>query len=250
MKKVQKKKDNELKAWDIVTQVLLMLKKNAVVGMPLLLLDDMAAKLITELGGESINKGYTMKGLDPFPGTVCISINAVIAHGMPSPYKLQDGDLVSFDLGVRKNGICGDAALTVPVGNVKKADLDLLDATRHALYKGIDMCRPGVAIRDIGFAIETYALKRGYVVNHSLCGHTIGKEMHMLPNILHFYDPATPGVLEEGQMICLEPMLTLKDHLGVKAGWMFITRDGRNSAVFEHQILIVKNGYEVLTSHI
>lgn len=248
---LHKVRADELKPWDIVSQVLKMLQKETKPGISLIELNDKAEKMITDLKGESINKGYRLPHIaQPFPTAVCISVNNVIAHGTPTAYKLREGDIVSYDLGVKKDGLCGDAALTVAVGQISKRDLKLLTVAYEALYKGIEAVKAGVKIKDIGYAIESHVLRNGYVVNRTFCGHAIGEEMHQLPNIFNFFHESAAGTLEEGQMICIEPMVTESDKYGIRHvnGWTYMTRNGKNSAVFEHQLLVTKTGYKILTS--
>ena len=249
-KKLSKPAHPERAPWDIVSEVLKMLRHEAKVGRRLIDLNAEAENLIIMLGGESINKGYSLNGLPPFPAAVCMSVNSVIAHGIPTEYALRDGDLVSFDLGVRKDGVCGDAALTVGIGSIAKRDARLLETAREALQRGIEVVRPGIPVREIGYAIASYVLRRGCVVNHSFCGHGIGAEMHMKPDIVHYFDDRIQDTLSEGMMICIEPMVTESDKWGVRMpnGWTFVTKNGRNSAVFEHQILVTHDGFEILSS--
>lgn len=242
-----------LTAWEIVSRVLKALKESARVGTSTSSLNLLAESLITGYGGTSINKGYTVPHIPtPFPSAVCISVNNVIGHGIPSNYELKDGDLVNFDLGVKKDGKCGDAALSVGVGNLHKNDINLLKVARQALNVGIEAIAPYAPVRVIGFAIEKYVKSQGYVVNKYFCGHAIGEKMHMDPKILSHYDNSVFGALLPGMQICIEPYVTKHDRMGkiVGEGWTLETRDGHNSAMFEHQIEITHNSYKILTTHI
>ena len=173
---------------------------------------------------------------------------------------LKQGDLLCIDVGVRdkETGQCGDSAITIPIGEVENKDERLLRYAKRALYVGIDMIQDGVDVRDIGHAIQTFAWQRGYRVNKAFSGHRIGEEMHMEPYIPHFhdlsedYDKAFTGVLHEGDIVCIEPMLTYgKDDIGMRMqdGWTWATRDGKNSAMFEHMVRVEKDGATVLTTH-
>lgn len=251
VKNIHRVRADKLKAWDIVSQVLKMLQRETKPGVSLIELNNMAEKMIIQLGGESINKGYKHPMIkEPFPTAVCIGVNSIIAHGVPTNYKLGEGNIVSYDLGVKKDGVCGDAAITVPVGQITNRNLRLLTCAYEALFKGIEIIKPGVQLRDIGYAISSHVLSKGFVVNQTFCGHGIGKQMHEEPNILHYYDENAREELKEGQMICLEPMVTESDKWGVRHdnGWTYSTRNNKNSAVFEHQILVTKTGYKILTS--
>ncbi len=247
-----------MKPWQIVSLVLLELEKAAVPGASALDLNNLAEQKIIELGGIPYNKGYQPKwAKTPFPYSICVNINSEIAHGLPTANKiLKDGDVVSFDLGVKKDDLCGDAALTVIVGDQEKARGNaerLLRYTKRTLYRGIEMVKAGVTCREISHAMEYYASQMGYVTNLRMAGHGIGKEMHEYPRIpAAILEGMGDEVLVEGQMICLEPILTYRDRMGVYTadGWTLKTQDGRNSAIFEHQLLVTKDGCEILTDHI
>lgn len=265
-----------MKAWEIVTDVLQMLQRLTIPGANLMVLDQMAEKRIRELGGEPFNKGYKPDWAPtPFPTTLCTSINNEIVHGFPFttvkrkvleegkeiekeeniPTIVQDGDLINYDIGVKKDGVCGDAAFSMGVGKISPRDERLLRYAKHTLYEGIKVLRPGVTVGEVARRMETYAASMGYVTNMRFTGHGIGLEMHMLPLMLSYY---TPGVIEndvvlqEGWMVCLEPQITYKDRWGAITpnGWTTITRDNQRSAFFEHQLLITKDGCETLTKHI
>lgn len=242
-------------AHEIVSQVLFAMAVMAKPGVTTASIDDMAEALIPKLGGTSVNKGYKPTwAKSPYPAVSCININFMIAHGVPSEYKLQEGDLVSFDLGVRDStGMCGDAALTVGVGQLSADKERLRYYTKKTLYAGIQAVRAGVSTREITQTMEHYALSRGVYLNKAMGGHTIGKNMHMSPNIYNtdeekwHYEP-----LVEGQVICIEPMGTFsRDQVGVVAddGWTRFIRDGKPSALFEHMVRVDKDGATVLTTH-
>lgn len=239
--------------WEIVTEALKLCASMAKPGVKTAEIDLAADKYIHSQMAKTYLRGYTHNGeRAPFPGAICTNVNDVIAHGFPSDYKLQDGDLVSFDIGVKINNVCGDAALTVHVGTPNPKDETLLRVTKGALMAGIEKVKAGVKCREIGYAIESYCLKRGFVASRGLCGHAIGEEMHMAPKILNFFDFNQEDELSEGMMICIEPLVTRKDPYGYldKNGWTYRTRNGQRSAVFEHQLLVTSSGCEILTKHI
>lgn len=256
------KKDSEnvwcinsvMKPWKIVTEVLKLMEEKSGVGVNLLDLEKIAEDKIMELGGLSANRHYQPQwAAVPFPSVICIGVNDVVCHGIPIDYQLRDGDLVSFDLGVKSEGTCGDAALTIPVGKLQDRDERLLRYAKRTLYKGIAEVKDGVPTRNITNAMRYYAQQNGFVVNFAFSSHGIGTEMHEEPMIPHIEsDPISDTLLKEGQMICLEPMLTYKDPIGFVQPdkWTIKTQDGRKSAFFEHQILVTKDDYEVLTEHI
>lgn len=245
-------------SWQIVSEVLKKMQIQAQPGVRLSELDRLAEDYIIEQGGRPYNKGYMGKDTWPengkpvkeFPFTLVVNVNSVIAHGFPSPYQLKPGDIVSFDVGVEKDGLCGDAAFTMGVPPVSNKNVRLLYYAKRTLYEGIKKVKAGANTRDIARAMEIYVINRGFVMNETFASHYIGKEMHgdAIPN---FTFPDYPNsVLKDGDMICLEPIITYEDRFGQKAGdWAFVTRDGRNSAMFEHQLLVTKDGCQVLTDH-
>lgn len=219
-------------------------------------IDAIAEKKIKELGVTSYNKGYKPSWSNsPYPAVSCICVNSVIAHGIPDNYVLKEGDIVSLDLGVTdKNGNCGDAALTVPVGKVDNRKARLLYYAHKTLYEAISKIKAGVSTKVIAETIQTFSDRRGYKVNRRFGGHTIGKEMHMEPKIFNTVEEDHKwSILKEDQIICIEPMLTPgRDNMGITQpdGWAFVTSDNQPSAFFEHMIKVTKNGYEILTNHI
>jgi methionyl aminopeptidase len=259
-----------MKAPEIVSAVLELLAKRAEPGVSTFDLNAIADTEIQKLGGVSFNKGYKPDWNEKiYPYATCISVNTVIAHGLPSHYKLQDGDLVNFDLGViDTDGNVGDSALTVGVGAIDDKDEKLLHYAKKALYAGIERVRHGVQVAEIARAIESTAGYGGFIVNRSMIGHGIGHgKMHQEPWIMHTsnfmpeqQDKAEHDRLQKildttliaGQVICIEPMLTYQDAYGQFGidGWSLTTRDGGKSAMFEHMIKVTALGYEILTTHI
>ena len=248
-----------MKPWAIVSDVLKLLAKEVKPGITTQSLNDIGERRILELGGIPVNKGYVAPWAKiPYPKSVCISVNDTIVHGIPSEYKLQEGDLVNFDLGVEKDGLCGDAALTVGVGKISSRDERLLYYAKKTLDEAIKIIKPGVRVRDISTVIELFATTRGFLPNRNFGGHGIGEKMHEDP----FIPNATwPELLISGDKtlrvrdrICIEPILTFKngDDRGIVQadGWTVKTRDGKKSAYFEHQIEITEDGHKVLTTHI
>ena len=242
-----------MKSWDVVSDVLKLLVSNVKPGITTQELNDIGEKRVIELGAIPINKGYHPKWANsPFPAAVCISVNDEIAHGIPSERKLENGDTIILDIGVKKDGICGDAALTVGVGEISNRDDRLLRHAKMTLEEGIRHIRPGVKLKELARLMQTFALQRGYIINYRFCGHFIGKEMHEEPMIPHV---TWPGLGEQelkvGDMFCLEPILTYKDKFGVPVNdWVVKTTDGKKAAMFESQILVTDDGCQVLTTHI
>lgn len=246
----------------IVSEVLTTVAGFAEVGVDLYTLDKIAEQAIHSRGAKSYNKGYHPKwAKTPFPSNICLNTNNTIAHGIADNYILKNGDILSIDCGIVVDGKCGDAALTIPIGNISEMNLRLLKYSKNALYQGIKAVKAGNSVLDIGRAIDAYITKMGYVSNKNLTGHGIGTAMHEDPVVFGF--DVSPYLepdekikfdvpLKAGQIICIEPMITYKDDRGIKDrnDWTWRTRDGRNSAIFEHMVLVTETGYEVLTTHI
>lgn len=259
-----------MKAPELVTNVLLKMADHVRPGVSTFTLDTLAEYEIQKLGGFSYNKGYHPDWARfPYPAVSCISVNNEIVHGVPAVSKiLKEGDIVSLDVGViDEDGNCGDAAMTLPVGQISKEDQLLLHYAKSTLYAGIKKIKNGATIYDLAKAMETKAAERKFVINRQFTGHGIGRRMHMDPNILHVtnwlahvdqkrfdeYETYMDVKLTTGQIICLEPQLTYTDPWGMidpNTGWTAVTKDGRKSAFFEHMIRVLDDGYEILTTHI
>lgn len=244
---------------EVVSDILKAITEKAQVGVNLLDLEKTAETMITLYGAQSANKGYKPKWATvPFPSVICLGVNDIISHAIPVDYVLKDGDLLHIDLGIILNGMCGDAGLTVPIGEISNKDRHLLKYSLGALYEGIKVVKAGIKVTEIGVAIERYVISHGFVVNKVFMGHGIGRTMHEGIQIPHFDilldkpDFNDIPILVEGDVICIEPMITYKDKFGYqdKDGWTHRTRDGRKSCFFENMIKITSLGAEVLTSHI
>ncbi len=221
-------------------------------GMTTMELDKFAEKIIKENGGIPAQKGYPsgMRGVPPFPATLCISINDEVIHGIPSHKKvIQDGDVVSIDLVVYKDGYNGDAARTFIVGNGSDEAKKLVDITKKAFFEGIKYAVKGNRIGDISHAIGEFVESHGYNVVREFQGHGIGREMHEDPGIPN-YGKAGRGIrLEPGMTLAIEPMVIAgaRDIYQDYDGWTILTQDGSLSAHYENTILITEKEPEVLT---
>ena len=221
-------------------------------GISTMELDKFAEKLIRQNNAIPAQKGYPsgIKGVPPFPATLCISINDEVIHGIPSHKKiLKDGDLVSIDLVVNKNGFNGDAARTFIVGNASNEAKKLVEITQKAFFEGIKYAVKGNRIGDISHAIGEYVEKNGYNVVREFQGHGIGKQMHEDPGIPN-YGKAGRGIkLEPGMTLAIEPMVIdgKRDIYQDYDGWTILTQDGSLSAHYENTILITEKEPEVLT---
>lgn len=237
----------------VVSDVLLKMAEAAKVGVSLLELDALAERRIVELGATSYNKGYKPEwAQSPFPTATCISVNSIIGHGIPNEYKLRSGDLVNFDLGIKIGGLCGDASLTVGIGEISNQDERLLDIAKKTTYFVISLLMPGANTFDIAYKTERFVWGWHHEVNRVHAGHRIGEEMHMKPNIYNNTDERFEyTTLKVGEVYCIEPAITRNDPYGVRleGGWGMATRDGKKSAMFEHMVKITPNGAEILTTH-
>jgi methionyl aminopeptidase len=221
-------------------------------GMSTMELDKFAEKVIKENGGIPAQKGYPsdMKGVPPFPATLCISINDEVIHGIPSHKKIiRDGDVVSIDLVVYKDGFNGDAARTFIVGKGSEEAKRLVDITKKAFLEGIKYAVKGNRIGDISHAIGEFVEKNGYNVVREFQGHGIGREMHEDPGIPNYGKPGRGIRLEPGMTLAVEPMVIAgaRDIYQDYDGWTILTQDGSLSAHYENTILITEKEPEVLT---
>ena len=207
-------------------------------------LDEIARNLILEYKVESAFVNY-----DGFPAVLCTSVNEVIVHGVPSDYKLKEGDIISLDFGVKYKGYYSDMAFTLPVGKISKEANKLIIATRKSLELAIKVAKPGNRLGDIGFTIQNFLEKEGFHPIKELCGHGIGKDLHEDPQILNFGKRGEGLEIREGMVFCIEPMASIGDWRIKKAkdGYGWQTRDGSLSAHFEHTVAVFKNKAQNLT---
>ena len=228
------------------------IKKHIKPGISTMQLDKIAEKFIKQNGGIPAQKNYPSgeKGIPDFPATLCISVNDEVIHGIPSDKViLKDGDVVSIDLVVLKNGFHGDAARTYIVGKGSKDAYDLLEVTQQAFFEGIKYAVKGNRIGDVCHAIGEFVHKNGYSVVKEFQGHGIGRQMHEDPGIPN-YGKAGRGIrLEPGMTLAIEPMVIAgkPDILVLDDGWTIITEDGSNAAHYENTILITEKEPEILT---
>jgi methionyl aminopeptidase len=207
-------------------------------------LDKAAEKFIRSQGGEPAFKGY--RG---FPGSICASPNSMVVHGIPGPYKLRRGDILSIDIGVILDGWVADAAVTLPIGNVSPVAKRLLASTKGALFDAVDQCRPGNRLGDVSHAVQARVEEDGFSVVRSLVGHGIGRDMHEDPQIPNFGEPGTGPLLAEGMVLAVEPMVnvgTFKIRIADDQ-WSVYSQDGSLAAHFEHTVAITADGPRILT---
>jgi len=208
-------------------------------------LDKVAEEFILDNRATPLFKGY--KG---FPNVLCISINDQVVHGIPGVYQLKNGDIVSIDCGVKKNGYCGDSAYTFEVGEATPEVKQLLQTTKEALYVGISNAVEGKRIGDVAHSIQVYCESRGYSVVRELVGHGIGKDMHEAPEVPNYGKKGYGALLKNGMCIAIEPMINLgsKNVKFEKDGWTVRTRDGKPSAHFEHTVAIRPGKADILST--
>ena len=207
-------------------------------------LDQIAEDYIISKGAEPSFKGY--RG---FPAAICTSVNHVVVHGIPGLETVKNGEIISIDIGVVINGYHGDAARTIPVGEISATTEKLLQVTEESLYKGIEQTVIGNRLSDISHAVQTHAEGNGFSVVRNYCGHGIGRSMHEEPQILNYGDPGHGPRLKAGYCLAIEPMVNVGTH-GVsvlKDGWTVITNDKQLSAHFEHSVAITEDGPLILT---
>lgn len=242
------------RAGAVVANVLSQLKEMAEPGMTTARLDTIALQMAVEAGAEALFKGVRSPVSNtPFPGAICASINEQVVHGIPSKHtKLREGDILSVDFGVRLNGYCGDAAITIPVGDVSENKRRLLNVTEHVLGIAIEKSTPSVRWSQVAAEMQHYAESAGFSVVRDFVGHGIGREMHEEPKVPNFVSRELLDddiVLTEGMVLAVEPMINAGSCAvrTLKNGWTVVTRDGKCSAHFEHTIVIVDGGCEILT---
>lgn len=231
-------------AGSIVASALKILAEKVRPGMKTRELDIIAAEELENRGATPSFKGY--RG---YPANLCVSINDEIVHGIPGERVINEGDIVSLDLGAIYDGFHGDAALTIGVGKVSPQALQLIEVTRDALEAGIAVAHAEARLGDISATIQDYAESRGYSLVREYAGHGIGREMHEEPQIPNYGTPGTGPVLKKGMVLAIEPMVNIGDwHTRVGSDhWTVFTSDGSLSAHFEHTIAITNGEAEVLT---
>ena len=238
----------------ILARIVEELKKKVKPGISTRELDRVAEDLVFKSGGTPAFKGY-----EDFPATLCVPVNQVIVHGVPSDYQLKEGDIVTLDLGIQFKEFFTDMAVTLPVlnpsaGRTRVGEIDpevsrLLRITKKTLKLAIKKARPSNTFGDIGNTVQRYVESQGFNVIKDLCGHGIGKELHEEPQVLNYGKRKTGEKLQEGMTFCLEPMVTTGDGEieKTKDGFGWQTKDGSLSAHFEHTVAITKDSCQILT---
>jgi methionyl aminopeptidase len=234
------------RAGSVVGAVIDLLKAAVKPGMTTKDLDKIAFKEITRRGAKPTFMGY--RG---FPASICTSVNEEIVHGIPGKRVLREGDIVKVDVGATIEGMIGDAAVSIAVGQVSPEAIALMDDTRLSLEEGIKAAQPGGRVGDIGAAVQAYGESRGYGVVREFVGHGVGRFLHEDPQVPNYGQAGMGPLLRVGMCIAIEPMFNLGDwHTKILDDeWTVITADGKLSAHFEHSIAITEDGPEILTVH-
>lgn len=240
------------RAGQVVMAILEELREAVRPGITTAALDAMAVRALKRHDATSNFKGYTpVPGIKPFPGVICSSVNEAIVHGIPGPYTLREGDILSIDFGAIVDGWHGDSAITVPVGKISPEAQRLLDVTEEALRLGIAAARGGNRVMDISRAIQTYVEGEGFSLIRSYTGHGIGRALHEDPDVPNFVNPKSPNpLLRPGMVMCIEPMV-VAGRPGTRElpdRWTVVTADGSLAAHFEHTIAIAADVPDVLTA--
>ncbi|MDQ7045927.1 MAG: type I methionyl aminopeptidase [Sulfurimonas sp.] len=245
------RKPNEIEklraANKIVGGALELLKANTKVGMSLKEMDAMAEDYIRGCGAKP-----SFKGLYGFPSAVCCSLNQVIIHGIPTDYKLQDGDIIGYDIGTEIDGYFGDAAVSVGVGKMTDEDLALIACAKDTLYHAISEIKQGMRFKELSLTMENFIKSRGFVPLHDFCGHGIGRKPHeepQIPNYLEGKNPKQGPKIKNGMVFCLEPMVCQKDSkpLILENKWDVVSADGLRGSHYEHTVAIINGKAEILS---
>jgi len=245
------RKPNEIEklraANKIVGGALELLQANTKVGVSLKELDAMAEDYVRSQGAKP-----SFKGLYGFPNAVCTSLNKVIIHGIPTDYKLQEGDVIGYDIGTELDGYFGDGAVTVPVGKVSDEDLALIACAKDTLYHAIGEIKEGMRFKELSKILEDSIRSRGFIPLYNFCGHGIGKKPHEepeIPNYLEGKNPKAGPKIKNGMVFCLEPMICQKDSKPIilENKWDVVSADGLRGSHYEHTVAVINGKAEILS---
>ncbi len=234
----------------VVAEVLAAMGEMVAPGVTTWDLEEEARRILAKRGAKSAFLGYQpAPDMPPYPAVLCTSINDEIVHGIPSKDRvLEEGDIISIDFGAFKNGYCGDAARTFPVGKVDDESVRLMKATSEGLERAVQQARAGNHLGDVGWAVQSHVEALGFSVVRDFVGHGIGRRMHEEPQVPNYGRPGRGLKLRLGLVIAIEPMVNMgvSDVEILEDGWTAVTADGRRSAHFEHSVAITPKGPVVL----
>ncbi|MBL0721182.1 MAG: type I methionyl aminopeptidase [Sulfurovum sp.] len=234
------------KAGEIVGKTLNYLENNIKIGMTLKEIDTMGEVFLRGLGATP-----SFKGLYGFPSAVCTSLNEVVIHGIPTDYRLVDGDIIGLDIGTKLDGYFGDAAITIGIGNIADKDKALINCSKEVLYEAIDSIRVGMRFKELSKILEDGITNRGFIPLRDYCGHGIGRKPHDEPNILNYLTgkPNQGPKIKNGMVFCLEPMVCQKSGNPVILDdkWSVISEDNLRTSHYEHQVAVVDGRAVILT---
>lgn len=233
----------------IVAETLQLVKKYVRAGVSTKELDQIAEDYILSNNALAAFKGYSQGGAPGFPAAICASVDDEVVHGIPGIRVLNNGEIISIDVGVNKNGYFGDAALTVAVGDISEEKRLLMEVTEKSLYFGIEQAISNNKVHDISAAVQEFVEANGFSVVRELCGHGVGKFLHEDPSIPNYGKKGTGSKLKNGMTIAIEPMVNAGDYFVKTApdGWTVFTVDRKPSAHFEHTVLVSNDKPEILT---
>ncbi len=218
--------------------------------------EGMTLKEINQMGEEfiySLDARPAFKGLYGFPAGVCTSLNEVVIHGVPDDTKVKNGDILGLDIGVEKDGWFGDAAITMPIGEISKSDEELIACSYDALMHSIENIKAGMRFKELSFLLENFIIDRGYVPLRGFCGHGIGKKPHEepeIPNYLEGPNPKQGPKIKNGMVFCIEPMICQKSGIATvdeNDKWSVRSEDGLRTSHYEHTVAIINNKAEILS---
>ncbi len=231
----------------MVAETLQLLSNEARPGMTLLELNAMGEEFIQTNGGRP-----AFKGLYGFPAGVCTSVNEVVIHGIPDNYALKDGDILSLDIGVEKDGWFGDAAVSIAIGEISKENQLLIDCSRDTLYYAIENIKVGMRFKELSLLLGEFIHSKGYIPLKGFCGHGIGRKPHEEPEILNYLEGNNPRQgpkIKNGMVFCLEPMICQKSGISkiLEDKWSVVSQDGLYTSHYEHTVAIINNKAEILS---
>ena len=244
IRKSQQEIEQMARAGEVVAETLEVLREYVKPGVTTAGLDRIADEFIRSRGGIPTFKGY--RG---YPASICASPNAMVVHGIPGPYALEEGDVLSVDVGVTLDGFVGDSAWTYPVGDISPKAERLLEVCETSLYAGIEQARVGNRLSDISHAVHAVTEEAGFSVIRALVGHGVGRSMHEDPQIPNYGPPGRGPLLQEGMTLAIEPMITAgaADVVLHDDDWSISSSDESLAAHFEHTVAITANGPRILT---